>query len=351
MRLLTIIGTRPNLIKEYLIHRNAKDYNIDEILLHTGQHYDLNMSKIFEDDFTIKVDYNLNIGSKSHGSQTGRMIEKIEEIIFKEEPDATLVYGDVNSSLAGALASVKCHVPVIHYEGGIRTKLHFNPEEINRRVSDTVSELVFCVTKNDVENLKEENYPEEKIVNSGDLHNDLLELTKKKHNIRCTDEGYVVCTFHRAETTDNERNLVTVVKSILKSSQNFIIPLHPRTKKILERIGYLDKLTQAANVEIRDPLGYVDFIKLLAGASKVLTDSGGVRRESFLLRKPVINFSNIIWFREIIDAGYKFIANYEEDKILEGLNNFKPDTDKYYNIFGNGDAHKIILEEISKRFG
>ena len=151
MKLLSIVGTRPNFVKEYLIHKHAKDFKIDEIVLHTGQHYDFKMSKVFEEDFEINVDYNLKIGSSTHGFQTGKMLEKIEGILIKEKPDATLVYGDVNSTVAGALASVKCEIPVIHYEGGIRADFRFNPEEINRKVSDCVSSLIFCVTQSDVE--------------------------------------------------------------------------------------------------------------------------------------------------------------------------------------------------------
>jgi UDP-N-acetylglucosamine 2-epimerase len=351
MKLLSIIGTRPNFIKEYLIHTNASKYGIEEVVVHTGQHYDENMSGHFLSDFNINVDYFLDIRSKSHCKQIAEMIVGIEDVINKEEPDATLIYGDVNSTMAGAIASSKNSIPVIHYEGGIRTSLTFNPEEINRRVSDIVSNLIFCVTKDGVETLKEENYNEENIIFSGDLHKDLLELILKTKKISIEDHNYIVCTIHRAETTDNKHHLEAIVNSLLKSEYRVIIPLHPRTKKALQRFNLLEKFISGKNIEIVDPLNYINFVELLSKSSKVVTDSGGVRREGFLLNKPVINFSNIIWFREIINAGYKYVAYYNEEKIIQAINSFTPIAKKHFNVFGDGNAYKIVLQEIKERFG
>ncbi|MHA1221801.1 MAG: non-hydrolyzing UDP-N-acetylglucosamine 2-epimerase [Candidatus Heimdallarchaeaceae archaeon] len=350
MKLLTVIGTRPNLVKEYLINKNCKKYGIDEVVVHTGQHYDYNMSKIFLEEFKIKIDHYLGVGSGSHGEQTGKIIQKIENTLIKEQPDATLVYGDVNSTLATAIASSKLKIPIIHYEGGIRTKFIFNPEEINRKVTDCISSLIFTVTKNGVDVLLKENIPYENIVFSGDLHKDMTKTIQKRYNIKCKNEGYIVCTIHRAETTDNTERLRTIIKAILKSNKFFKIPLHPRTSKILSKINLLSKLVNAKNVEILEPLNYIDFVKLLSSAEKVVTDSGGVRREAYILKKPIINLSNIVWFKEILETGFKFVANYEYEKICYGINDFSPKGEFNENIFGDGKAYIKILESIKQRF-
>jgi len=351
MRVISVVGTRPNFVKEFFIHKELKKRGIKEILVHTGQHYDYEMSKIFFENFDItKPDYHFSNSSLSGIQQVAHIMEYMEGILKKEKADCTLVYGDVNSTLAAAVASAKLKIPVVHIEGGIRSPNLYNPEEINRRVSDHLSVLIFACTKTDYQNLLEENFPRERIVLSGDIMKDVLLYTVDKENIKVERGRYSVVTIHREENVESKERLTSIVSGLIKSKEKIIFPVHPRTRKKLEKFGLINLITKSSTVEIAEPQSYLKFVKLLAGANKVITDSGGVRREGYILGKPVIVLINITWFPEILKAGWKFIADADTDKIAGAINNFETDK-KHPNIFGDGNAYKVIVDSLISRFG
>jgi len=351
MKVVSVVGTRPNFVKEFFIHKELKKRGIKEILVHTGQHYDYEMSKIFFDNLDItKPDYHLSNSSSSGIQQIAHMMEYMEDVLKKEKADCTLVYGDVNSTLAAAVASAKLKIPVAHIEGGIRSINLYNPEEINRRVTDHLSVLIFACTKTDYRNLLEENFPKSRIILSGDIMKDVLLYTVDREKIKVERGKYSIVTIHREENVESRERLTGIISGLIKSKEKVIFPVHPRTRKRLKEFGLIDMILKSSALEITEPQSYLRFVELLAGANKVITDSGGVRREGYILGKPVIVLINITWFPEILKAGWKFVADADTDKIADAINNFEPDK-KRPNIFGNGDAYKIIVENLISRFG
>ena len=351
MKVVSVVGTRPNFVKEFFIHKELKKRGIKEILVHTGQHYDYEMSKIFFENFEItKPDYHFNNSSLSSIQQIAHIMEYMEGVLIKEKPDCTLVYGDVNSTLAAAIASAKLRIPIAHIEGGVRSLSLYNPEEINRRVSDHLSALIFTCTKTDYQNLLNENFTSDRIINSGDIMKDVILYTVDKENIKLERGRYSVVTIHREENVESKERMTSIISGLIKSKEKIIFPVHPRTRKRLIEFGLVDMILKSSTVEITEPQSYIKFVKLLAGANKVITDSGGVRREGYILGKPVIVLINITWFPEILKAGWKFVADADTDKIADAINNFEPDK-KHPNIFGNGKAHKIIVDNLISRFG
>ena len=351
MKVVSVVGTRPNFVKEFFIHKELKKRGIKEILVHTGQHYDYEMSKIFFENFDIaKPDYHFNNSNLSSIQQMAHIMEYMEDVLIKEKADCTLVYGDVNSTLAAAVASAKLKIPVVHIEGGIRSPNLYNPEEINRRVSDHLSVLIFVCTGTDYRNLLEENFSKDRIVLSGDIMKDVLLYTVDKENIKVERGRYSVVTIHREENVESKERMTSIILGLINSKEKIIFPVHPRTRKKLEKFGLIDLITKNSRIEIIEPQSYTKFVKLLAGANKVITDSGGVRREGYILRKPVIVLINITWFPEILKAGWKVVVDADTDKIADAINNFEPDK-KHPNIFGNGNAHKIIVDNLISRLG
>jgi len=351
MKLLSIVGTRPNFIKEVLVNRELRARGIDEVLLHTGQHYDYEMSKIFFQELNIPdPDYHLRVSTGLAGKQTADMIEGIENVILTEKPDVTLVYGDVTSTAAGALASVRLGTPVAHVESGIRTSARYNPEEVNRRVADCLSELLLAGTPDARDTLLSENHCGSEVVLTGDIMKDVLISTINEFQIPVKRGDYHVCTLHRAEDVDDPKNLAEIVNALIRCGQRVVFPVHPRTRKRLAEFGLAERLDSAANVEVTDPRGYLDFVRLLAGANKVITDSGGVRREAYILGKPVIIATDITWFPEILAAGWKTVAGPRTERLLDAIVNFEPPVE-HPELFGDGRACVKIVDAIQSRFG
>lgn len=349
MKLASIVSTRPDYIKETFRHHYLKEIGIKEILINTGQHYDYNMSKIFFQELNIpQPDYNLNVSSGLVGKQTGEILMKVEEILIKEKPDVTLVYGDVTSSTAAALASVKLKIPVVHVEGGIRTNSHWNPEDINRKICDHLSDIIFVPTELSLKNLLKENFNPNKIFFFGDTTKDILFRTINENNIKVTNKDYFLLTLHRAENVDNKERLGRIIKALNKSNKKIIFPVHPRTKKRLKEFGLESEIK--SNIKLIQPQSYVNFIKYLAGAKKVLTDSGTVRREAYILYKPLITLIDIVWWPEIAQSGWSIIADDDENKIIDAINNFQP-PHEHPNFFGDGNAEKKILDKIFEIYG
>jgi UDP-N-acetylglucosamine 2-epimerase (non-hydrolysing) len=349
MKFYSVIGTRPNFVKEFLINRECKNLGIEEILVHTGQHYDYEMSQVFFEVFDLpEPDHYLGVKNLNNAQFSAEVILRLNELLRNDRPDFVLSYGDVNSTLAAAVAATKNKIPFAHVEGGIRSNDLYNPEEINRRVADVLAEVVYCCTKTDVANLKKENYEPDRIVLSGDLMNDALMYTIEHNNIKVIRGDYMVLTLHRQENITHPERLESIIEGLIKTRQPILFPAHPRTMKQISSNGMLKRIAQS-NIEVINPLGYLDFIKLLAGANKVLTDSGGVRREAYLLKKPCIVLIELSWFPEISDAGWKVLTGPDPNRITQLVNEFEP-TGEHLNIFGDGKAYKKIIKDLERRF-
>ena len=351
MKITSILGARPQFIKCAPVSTELRKKH-EEILIHTGQHYDNELSTVFFEELEIpNPDYNLGIGSGMHGEQTGKMLIAIEKVLINEEPDMVLVYGDTNSTLAGALAAVKMHIKVAHVEAGLRSFDRRMPEEINRVLTDHASDILFCPTQTAVENLKKENVVDG-VYTVGDVMFDALlhnaEIAEEKSTI-LEDFGlehrrYLVATIHRPGNTDNKRNLQNIVDAFCEIDETIAFPMHPRTAKYLEEYGLYEKLKK--HVELIKPLGYLDFLNLVANSRKVLTDSGGVQKEAYMLKVPCITMRENTEWIETVEDGWNVLVGVNRERILRMVNEFEPDG-KQRNVFGNGNASEEIVRIIS----
>jgi len=347
MKLITIIGARPQFIKAAAVSREiAKHNNIKEIIVHTGQHFDANMSEIFFDQMQIpKPDYNLEINSLSHGAMTGRMIEKIEEVLMIEKPDWMLVYGDTNSTIAGSLAAKKLHIKVAHVEAGLRSFNRNMPEEINRILTDKISDLLLCPTDLAVKNLQDEGIANQslaEVVKCGDVMQDAAIFyadMARKPEIELPVK-FILVTIHRAENTDDPKRLKSIVNALNEINDNIpiILPIHPRTRKILE------KSDLKLDFKLIDPVGYLEMIYLLTNCRMVMTDSGGLQKEAFFFKKQCVTLRDETEWIELVENGFNIIVGSEEQKIVSGYRKMI-NTQKDYelNLYGNGEASKKIL--------
>lgn len=346
MKFLTVIGARPQFIKAAPISRELRNYH-QEIILHTGQHYDKNMSDIFFEELNIpKPDYHLHVGSSSHAYQTAEMLKGIEDIIQQDKPDYVLVYGDTNSTLAGAIAASKLHIPVIHIEAGLRSFNKKMPEEINRIMTDHVSEYLFCPTETAVKNLLSENITKG-VYNVGDVMYDAVDYNLKlakenvsileKHNLSV--EEYLLITVHRAENTDNEKKLRNILKALAELEEVKVWPIHPRTKHLLEKLNI--KLENIPNLIVIDPVGYLDMLVLQNNAKKILTDSGGVQKEAYFLEKPCVTLREQTEWVETLEDNANILVGTNVEGIIQAVNlNVNP---TYHKSFGDGNSAKKIV--------
>ncbi|WP_244834822.1 UDP-N-acetylglucosamine 2-epimerase (non-hydrolyzing) [Clostridium sp. BJN0001] len=351
MKILTVVGARPQFIKAAMVSNKIRKKNT-EILVHTGQHYDADMSDVFFDELGIpKPDYNLGIGSSMHGHQTGNMLIKLEDIYLKEKPDAVLVYGDTNSTLAGALCASKLLIPVAHVEAGLRSFNKRMPEEQNRIVADHLSDILFTPTNAAVSNLKNENIING-IYNVGDVMFDAINffnhkaenISQIKQILDLDKKDYILSTIHRAENTNDPQKLSKIIYALNECGQRVIFPLHPRTKKFIEKYNII----LADNIEIIDPVGYLEMILLEKNASKIVTDSGGVQKEAYFLKKPCITARDETEWIETINDGWNMIVGSNSNKILDAIQNFNPDGTTH-NIFGYGNASDLICNILLKK--
>lgn len=350
MKILSIVGTRPNFVKEALVNQELKLRGIQEVLVHTGQHYDYEMSRVFFHELEIpEPDYHLQVSTGLTGRQTAEMIEALESIMIKEQPDATLVYGDVTSTLCGALASVKLRIPVAHVEAGVRTLARYNPEEINRRATDTLSELLLANCEDAYNELVKENHTGSRIVLTGDIMKDVLLSTVDQFDIPVARGDYTICTLHRAESVDDRQNLTSILRGLAQCGERIVFPVHPRTRKRLIEFDLMSEIGRAGNIELSEPRGYLEFVWLLAGANKVITDSGGVRREAYILHKPTIVAIDLIWFPCLQRAGWKTVTGPDSEKIADAVRNFEP-PEEHPVFFGDGRAYSKIVDAIVEQF-
>lgn len=351
MKILTILGARPQFIKAGSVSREILKYKeIKEVIVHTGQHYDSNMSDIFFEQMQIpKPNYFLGIGGKSHGAMTGQMIEKIEEVAIKEKPDLILVYGDTNSTLAGAIVASKLHIKLAHIEAGLRSFNMNMPEEINRILTDRVSNFLFCPTDIAVENLKNEGFDKFdcKIVKSGDVMLDgamFYRALAQKPHINIASNSFVLCTIHRAENTDNEDRLREIFKALseIASETQVILPIHPRTKKIIESLNI-----DISNITLIEPVGYLEMVWLIDNCLLVMTDSGGLQKEAFFFSKPCITLRDETEWVELTQNRFNILAGANRERIIECFNSKETifATDFKLNLYG-ANASRVMVEVI-----
>jgi len=363
MKILTILGARPQFIKAGSVSREiAKHKEIEEVIVHTGQHYDTNMSDIFFDEMKIpKPNYFLGIGGKSHGAMTGQMIEKIEEVCLKENPDWVMVYGDTNSTLAGAIVASKLHIKLAHIEAGLRSFNMKMPEEVNRILTDRISDILFCPTDTAVQNLKNEGFPfklssnnYQLITNVGDVMQDGAMFYKQfakqptiANHKSLIANHFILCTIHRAENTDDPKRLKAIFEALneIAEETQIVLPLHPRTKKLLPSTFYLHP-----NLIIIDPVGYLEMVWLIDNCSFVMTDSGGLQKEAYFFEKQCITLRDETEWVELIECGANILVGANKDKIINTYKNnstFNIKNSKL-DLYGGGNASKKIIEELIK---
>jgi UDP-N-acetylglucosamine 2-epimerase (non-hydrolysing) len=336
----------------------SKESDMSSVLVHTGQHYDWEMSGTFLREFGLGApDYNCEVGSGSHGIQTGRMLEKLDPILLSEKPDVVLVPGDTNTTLAGTLASYKLHIPTGHIESGMREYI-WRPEEMNKIVADHCSDFLFCPIKRASENLRQENIPESRIYFTGDITYDMflqsIERAKKSPDILNTlnlGGDFFLLTMHRAETVDHPDEVSGIVEALIEIDSMIVYPIHPRTKKNLLLFGLYSRLVRAKHIKLIDPVGYFEFINLLLNSKMVLTDSSGVLKEAFYALKPCVTLDYTTEYREIFDLGYNILAGRKKDRILESVEEmrrrvFVPVID---SPFGDGTASKQIVSILKEK--
>jgi UDP-GlcNAc3NAcA epimerase len=346
MKVVSIVGARPQFIKAAPLSRELRKAH-QEVMVHTGQHYDPSLSEVFFEELSIpRPDYNLGVGSASHGRQTGEMLAKVEEVLIQEEPDWVLVYGDTNSTLAGALAAVKLHIPVAHVEAGLRSFNRRMPEEINRVLTDHISTLLFCPTKTAVGNLAQEGLTEG-VHNVGDvmydaaLHN--IQLAEEKSRILETlglrPQDYLLATVHRPDNTDLPKNLRSIAAALSSLEATVLLPLHPRTRKALYEMG----LILGGNVKVVQPVGYLDMLILEKNACLILTDSGGIQKEAYFFAVPCVTLRRETEWVETVKAGWNVLVGADCREIVEAVRSFRPQGERA-NFFGDGQASVKMVD-------
>lgn len=353
-RLITIVGARPQFIKAATLSRAFSKIGINESIIHTGQHFDENMSDIFFDEMEIPLPmYRLDVNGLSHGAMTGRMIEGIETILLKDRPEGVVVYGDTNSTLAGAIAASKLHIPVIHIEAGLRSFNMKMPEEINRILTDRISSVLFCPTQTAASNLQNERfagYPVKIFTNGDVMYDAALYYAARAENkseilTRLKLEKFIVATIHRQENTDIQERIEGILQglNLVNKSIPVVVPLHPRTKQKLEQSSIKPEFT------IIPPVGYFDMIMLLKNCEIVITDSGGVQKEAYFFEKYCVTLRDQTEWVELIDNNFNTLVGADPEAIQSACRTFLSRNKKFdLQLYGNGNAAAIAAEEILK---
>lgn len=357
-KIVTIIGARPQFVKASVVSKEIRKNN-KEVIIHTGQHYDKNMSDVFFEQLGIpKPDYNLGVGSGTHAYQTGNMMIEIEKILLDEKPDYILVYGDTNSTLAGSLAASKLLIPVIHIEAGLRSYNRSMPEEQNRVLTDHISEILFCPTETAVNNLEKEGITNN-VYNVGDVMCDSVlyfsRMANEKYNINNIEltplydakkiNKWYLTTIHRAENTMDNKNLTNILKVLNELDELVIFPVHPRIKNMVDK---LEKENNYENIYFVEPVDYLTMLYLTKNSKKVITDSGGLQKECYILDVPCITIREQTEWVETLNKGYNVLAKPEYNDLIDKITNAKIGDDNKINYYGDGTASiKIadILEE------
>ena len=348
-KILTVLGARPQFIKASVVSNAIQQiHDLEEVLVHTGQHFDSNMSNVFFADLGMnKPDYFLDIHGGTHGAMTGRMLEAVEKVFLHEKPDIVLVYGDTNSTLAGSLAASKLHIPVAHVEAGLRSFNMAMPEEINRILTDRISQWLFTPTQVATTNLKREGYADDKIIEVGDvmydvaLHhgNNVQPDTGLMARLGLTEKDYILTTIHRQENTDHPHRLAAIVEALIAVSQTLPVvwPLHPRTRAVLQKSGQYNTLSK--HVKLIDPVGYLDMVQLEKFSALIATDSGGVQKEAFFFQVPCITLRDETEWTELVTAGWNRLAPpTDAGSLISAINNALGSRGHDIYPYGKGDA-------------
>nr|WP_034469865.1 UDP-N-acetylglucosamine 2-epimerase (non-hydrolyzing) [Afipia sp. P52-10] len=346
-RVLTVVGARPQFVKAAVVSRALRDHgDMNEVLVHTGQHFDNNMSDVFFHELDILAPkFNLGIGGGSHGENTGRALQALERVMDEERPDCVLVYGDTDSTLAGALAAAKMQIPIVHVEAGLRSFNRRMPEEINRVLTDHLSSLLFAPSPAALKNLDEEGIRGEKVKHVGDVMFDAVRIftdvaSRRSQILGALDVSpgrYALATVHRKENTDDPEKLRQILEGLSHSAMRVILPLHPRTRKRLSEFG----LQPSAAIEIVEPVGYLDMLWLERNAAMILTDSGGVQKEAYFHGVPCATLREETEWVELVDGGFNRLVGADVDAIARALREHSFPTD-VPNIYGSGYAANEI---------
>jgi len=349
MKIVTIVGARPQFVKIAAVSRKLRKQH-QEVLVHTGQHYDYEMSGAFFDGLDLpKPDVNLEVGSGSHAVQTGAMLKGIEDVLVNERPDCLLIYGDTNSTLAGALAASKLAVPAVHVEAGLRSFNRSMPEEINRVVADHLSELLLCPSETAIANLAQEGITRN-VHKVGDVMLDALNWARQRSTgievsilkgFGIQPKKYLVSTLHRSENTDDPKQFLRILEAFNAMSEPVVFPVHPRARKIVNEIGFVAK----SHLHLIEPLGYLQMVALARSARLILTDSGGLQKEAYWLGVPCVTLRNETEWVETVEAGWNILVGPDPKKIFEAVNSFVPPDDRPV-LYGDGAAADKCVELI-----
>ncbi|RKY73411.1 MAG: UDP-N-acetylglucosamine 2-epimerase (non-hydrolyzing) [Candidatus Latescibacterota bacterium] len=360
MKILNFVGARPNFVKVLPILQAIAAYNsehgetdgkITEVLVHTGQHYDYQMSKVFFDQLGLKCpDHNLGVGSGRQGWQTAEILARAERVFLEEKPDVVIVYGDTNSTLAGALAAAKLPVPVAHIEAGLRSYNRKMPEEINRILTDRLSTYLFCPTSRAVENLAKEGMTTGVHLVGDVMYDALLHTVKIAEaksrilaNLKLEPNGYLLATVHRAENTDNPENLKNILTAFHQLEQLLVLPLHPRTRKRIIQLNLMGLLESNSNLKVVDPVSYLDMLVLEKNARRILTDSGGIQKEAYWLKVPCITLRRETEWPETVEAGWNRLVGTDKEKIVASVTEPLPELRSLSHSYGDGHSSEKIL--------
>ena len=357
MKVAFVVGARPNFIKLLPLLDARPMSSVEKLIIDTGQHYDYELSKVFFDELKIpEPDYYLGVGSGTHGYQVGEMLKRTEEVLLKERPSIVVVFGDTNSTLAGALAAVKIRIPVAHVEAGVRSYEEFMPEEINRVLVDHMSALLFAPTERALMNLSKEGLSEKSYL-TGDVMLDLVirfsdRITGESEilsSLNLRPKEYVLVTIHRAENTDNKERLTNIFKALIEVKQPIVFPAHPRTIKSLEKYSLLREV-EGSSIRMIKPVSYLTMLRLEKNAKKIVTDSGGVQKEAYFFRVPCITLRERTEWMETVEDGWNVLVGANRMKIVQAIKDFEGGGETYTHKFGNGRASERICEILFKFF-
>ena len=345
MKITSVVGARPQFIKLAILSKELRE-NHNEIIIHTGQHYDDNMSRYFFEEMQIaKPDYNLNIGSGSHGKQTAEMLIGLEDIFLHQKPDVVITFGDTNTTLATGLAATKLNIPVAHIEAGLRSHNREMPEEINRILTDHISDYLFAPTLTAMENIKSENLYGKPFLVGDVMYDSLLyygKIAEQKSrilkNLKLKQKEYILLTLHRPYNVDNIQKLQNIFSALKQTKRFIVLPVHPRTCKMIESTNTIIP----ENISIIEPLGYLDFIFLQKHSEKIITDSGGIQKEAYLNGIPCITIRPETEWIETVKAGWNVLVGDKMDQLIENCLHFKPSHNRP-RYFGDGDSSKKII--------
>ena len=345
MKIISVVGARPQFIKLAILSKEIRE-NHNEIIIHTGQHYDDNMSRYFFEEMQIaKPDYNLNIGSGSHGKQTAEMLIGLEDIFLHQKPDVVITFGDTNTTLATGLAATKLNIPVAHVEAGLRSHNREMPEEINRILTDHISDYLFAPTLTAMENIKIENLYGKPFLVGDVMYDSLLyygKIAEQKSrilkNLKLKQKEYILLTLHRPYNVDNIQKLQNIFSALKQTKRFIVLPVHPRSRKMIESTNTIIP----ENISIIEPLGYLDFIFLQKHSEKIITDSGGIQKEAYLNGIPCITIRPETEWIETVKAGWNVLVGDKKDQLIENCLHFKPSHNRP-RYFGDGNSSKKII--------